>query len=60
MSSFWYFLCDRGSVSESFGDSDDYVRIVLPSDYPESRIVERLYVTAGLLPEHEDTETYNR
>ena len=40
--------------------SDDYVRIVLPSGYPESRIVERLYVTAGLLPKHEDMETYNR
>ena len=60
MSSFWYFLCDRGSVSESFGDSDDYVRIVLPSDYPESKIVERLYVAAGLLPKREDMETYNR
>jgi hypothetical protein len=60
MSSFWYFLCDRGSVSESFGDSDDYVRIVLPSDYPESKIVERLYVAAGLLPKREDMTTYNR
>ena len=60
MSSFWYFLCDRGSVSESFGDSDDYVRIVLPSDYPESKIVEWLYVAAGLLPKREDMTTYNR
>ena len=60
MSSFWDSFCDRGSVSESFGDSDDYVRIVLPSDYPESKIVERLYVAAGLLPKREDMETYNR
>lgn len=60
MSSFWDFLCEHGSGFETFGDSDDYVRIVLPSDYPESRIVERLYVTAGLLPKHEDMETYNR
>ena len=60
MSSFWDFFCDCGSVSESFGDSDDYVRIVLPSNYPESKIVEWLYVVAGLLPKREDMETYNR
>ena len=62
MSIFWGFLCERDSVSETFtfGDSDDYVRIVLPSDYPESRIVERLYVAAGLLPKREDMERYNR
>ena len=60
MSIFLGVLCERDSVSETFGDSDDYVRIVLPSDYPESRIVERLYVAAGLLPKREDMETYNR
>ena len=60
MSSFWYFFCDRGSMSETFGDSDDYVRIVLPSNYPESKIVEWLYVAAGVLPKREDMETYNR
>ena len=60
MSSFWDFLCERGSGFETFGDSDDYVRIVLPSDYPESKIVEWLYVAAGLLPKREDMETYNR
>lgn len=60
MSIFLEFLCDRGSVSETFGGSDDYVRIVLPSDYPESRIVEWLYVAAGLLPKREDMEIYNR
>ena len=54
MSIFLGVLCERDSVSETFGDSDDYVRIVLPSDYPESRIVERLYVAAGLLPKRED------
>ena len=60
MSSFWDSFCDRGSVSESFGDSDDYVRIVLPSNYPESKIVEWLYVAAGVLPKREDMETHNR
>ena len=40
MSSFWDFLCECGSGFETFGDSDDYVRIVLPSDYPESRILQ--------------------
>ena len=60
MNRFWDFLCDRGSASETFGDSDDYVRVVLPSDYPESRILEKLYMAAGLLPKREDMDTYNR
>ena len=60
MNSFWNLLCDCGAVSETFADTDDYVRIVLPSDYPESRIVEKLYVATGILPKREDMEAYNR
>ena len=60
MNRFWNFLFDRDSVSEIFSESDDYVRIVLPSDYPESRILEKLYVAAGVLPKREDMEAYNR
>ncbi len=60
MDKFWDFLYGHGSVSETFGESDDYVRIALPSDYPESRIVEKLYVAAGVLPKREDMEAYNR
>ena len=60
MNSFWNLLCDNGAVSETFADNDDYVRIVLPSDYPESRILEKLYVAAGILPKREDMEAYNR
>lgn len=60
MNRFLDFLCDRGSVSETFADSDDYVRVVLPSDYPESRILEKLYVAARILPKREDMDAYNR
>ena len=47
MNRFLDFLYDRGS--ETFADNDDYVRVVLPSDYPDSRMLEKLYVAAGLL-----------
>ncbi len=60
MNRFWDFFCDRSSTSETFADNDDYVRIVLPSDYPESRILEKLYVAAGVLPKREDMDAYNR